>query len=53
MLILRELMVQLGLSAAFKHKILHWDDVTITMKEPSSMLGKSDITRCEMREVVI
>ena len=36
----RDLMVQPVLSADFKSQVLHWDDVTVPMKEPRSLLGK-------------
>ena len=38
MIIGRDLMVQLGLSADFKHQILQWHGVTLPMKEPSSLI---------------
>ena len=38
-----DVMVQLGLSANFKHQFLQWDGVTVPMKAPSCLLGKSDI----------
>ena len=53
MIIGRDLMVQLGILAEFKHKILQWDGAKVPMKEPSCMLGKTDITSHEMCEVVI
>ena len=53
MIIGRDLMVQLGLTANFKRQFLQWYGDTIHMKEPSGLLGKSDLTKREMREVVI
>ena len=47
------LLVQLALLDEFKHQVLHWDGVTVTLKEPRSMLGKSDLTSRDMREVVM
>ena len=53
MIIGRDLMVQLGLSAEFKRQVLQCYDVTVPMKEPRSLLGKSGLTSCEMREVLM
>ena len=44
-------MVQLVLLVDFKCKVLQWDGVTVPMKEPIGMIGKSDLTSHEMREV--
>ena len=49
----RDLMVQLGLTDDFKHQFLQWDGNTVHMKEPRSLLGKSDLTKCKMHEVVM
>ena len=46
-------MVQLGFTADFKPQALQWDDATVHMKEPSSLLGKLDLTKREMRKVVM
>ena len=46
-------MVQLGLSAGFKSKVLQWDGAAVPMKEPSGLIGKSDLTSREMHEVVM
>ena len=40
MIIGHDLMIKLGLSADFKDKFLHWDDVKLTMKEPRCLIGK-------------
>ena len=53
MIIGRDLMVQLGLSANFKRQVLQWDGTTLPMKEPSDLLGKSDLNKREIRKVVI
>ena len=53
MIIGRDLMVQLGLSSNFKLKVLKWDGEPVPVKELSDLLGKSDLTSCEMCEVVI
>ena len=53
MIIGRDLMVKLGLSAEFKLQVLQWDGVTSPMKEPICLLGKSYSTSRKMREVVI
>ena len=39
MIIGRDLMVQLGLTADFKRQVLQWDGTTVPMKEPSGLLG--------------
>ena len=46
-------MVQLGLTADFKRQVFQWDGGAVHMKGPSGLLGKSDLTNREMREVVI
>ena len=53
MIIDHDLMVKLGLTTDFKHKVLQWDGETVPMKEPSGLLGKSDLNKHEMREVVM
>ena len=53
MIIGRDLMVQIGLLADFKLQVLQWDGVTVNMKEPRSLLGKFDLTKREMSEVVM
>ena len=53
MIICRDLMVKLGLTSKFKRQELQWDGATLHMKEPSGLLGKSDINKREMREVVM
>ena len=49
----RDLMVQLGPTSNFKHQVLQWDGATVHMKESRNLLGQSDLTRREMREVVM
>ena len=53
MIIGRDMMVQLGLPDDFKLQVMQWDGVTIPMKEPSSLLWKSDITSREMGKVIM
>ena len=53
MIISLDLMVQLGLTADFKRQVLQWDGATVHMKDPSSFLGKSDLIKHYMRNVVI
>ena len=53
MIIGRDLMVQLGLTADFKRQVLQWDVATVHMKEHISLLGKSDQTKHEMRNVIM
>ena len=38
-------MVQLGLTAGFKRKFLQWEGASLHMKEPISLLHKSDLTK--------
>ena len=45
MIIGRDLMLQLGLAAYFKHKVLQWDGATIHMTEPRGLLGKAKLTK--------
>ena len=42
MIIGRDMMVQLGLTANFKRQVLQWDGTTINMNEFINLLGKSD-----------
>ena len=51
MIIGRDLMVQLGLTADFKHQVLQWYGDTVHMKEPSGLLDKSDLNKREMRKM--
>ena len=53
MIIGRDLMVQSGLTADFKRQVLQWDGANVYMKESRNLLGTSDLTKREMREVVI
>ena len=41
MIISRDLMVQLSLTADFKRQVLRWDGATVHMEEPSSLIGQS------------
>ena len=41
MIIVRDLMIQLGLTADFKRQFLKWNGATESMEEPSSLLGHS------------
>ena len=53
MIIGRDLMVQLGLTANFKRQFLQWYGATVYMKQPSGLLGQSYLTKRNMREVVM
>ena len=53
MIIGRDLMVQLGLTADFKREVLQCNGATVHMKEPRILLGQSNLTKREMREVVM
>ena len=49
----RDPMVQLGPTDNFKLQVLQWGGATVHMKETRSLLGKSDLTKHNMREVVM
>ena len=53
MIIGGDLMVQLGMTADFKRQVIQWYGTTVHMKEPSGLLGQSNLTTHEMREVVM
>ena len=53
MIIGRDLMVQLGLTANFKRQFLKWDGATVHMKYPSNLIGQSNLTKREMCKVVM
>ena len=53
MIIGHDLMVQIGLTSNFKRQVLQWDGATVHMKDPRNLLGKSDLTKRKMREVVM
>ena len=46
-------MVQLGLMADLKRQVLQCDGAAVHMKDPRSFLGKSNLTKRDMREVVM
>ena len=52
-IIVLELMVQIGRTANFKRKVLQWCGAVVPMKETSIFLGQTDSIRCNMREVTI
>ena len=45
------LMVQLGLMSDFKIQFIQWDSAEVTMKDPSGLLGKYDLSKHEIRKV--
>ena len=49
----RDLMVQIVLTDEFKCQVLQWVGATVHMKEPSGWLGKSDLNKRNMYEVVM
>ena len=53
MIICRDLMVQLGLTTKFKRQVIQWDGAIVYMKESRNLLGKSNLTKREMGEVVM
>ena len=46
-------MVQLGLTDNPKRQALQWDGTTVNTKDSINLLGKSDLTKREMREAVM
>ena len=48
-----DLMVQLDLTANFKHQILLWDGATVPTKELTILLGKSYLSKRKMRKMVM
>ena len=46
-------MVQLGLTANFKRQFLQWDGATVHIKQTRIFLEQSDLTKREMRKVVM
>ena len=53
MIIVYNLMVQLGLSENFKHQFHQWDFATLSMKEPIGMIWQTYLTSCEVRKEVV
>ena len=53
MIIVHDLMVKLGLTSNLKRQLPQWDGITVSMKEPRGLLGKSYLTSREMRVVVM
>ena len=52
MIICHDLMVQLGLVTDFNNKYLAWDDDVVPMKDTRNLLGKTNLTKCDIKEVV-
>ena len=48
-----DLMVQLGLKANFESQILEWDEAVIFKKYQGNFLGQYDLTKHNIREVVM
>ena len=48
-----DLVVQLGLTTDLQRRFPQWYCIQLPMKEPSGLLGKSDLTSREMRVVVM
>ena len=46
-------MVHIGLTDDFKCQVLQWGGATVHSKYRSNLLGQSDLTKHEMREVVM
>ena len=46
-------MVQLGLKANFESQILEWDEAVIFKKYQGNFLGQYDLTKHNIREVVM
>ena len=51
MIVVCDLMVQLRLSADFKHQGHQWDGVAVPMKQLRGLLGQTGLTSREMCEV--
>ena len=51
MIIGRAVMVQLVLTAEFKHQVLQWDGATVMMIKPIGLLGKTYLSKGNMCEV--
>ena len=49
----RDLMVQLGPIFDFKRQSLQWYVATVPMNQPSGMIGESDLSKREMRKVIM
>ena len=45
--------IKLGLTANFKRQLLQWDGATVSMKNHSCRIGKSDLSERKMREVEV
>ena len=46
-------MTKIGPLADFNYIVLQWDGIIVPMKEPSSLLCKTDLTSHEMHEVAM
>ena len=53
MIIGRDLVVHIGLLDDSNLQVLQINGAIVTMKEPSGSQGQSDLTSCDMREVVM
>ena len=53
MIVGHDLMVQLGLTDDLKRQFLKWYGATVPMKEPSSQLRKPNLSKHNMRKVVL
>ena len=53
MIIFYDLMVKLDLLADYQRQLLQWDGITVPMKEPIGLLGKSYLTNRNMHELVM
>ena len=49
----RDLMIKIALTAYFQRQSLKWYVATVPIKEPSGLLGKLDLSKHEMREVLM
>ena len=53
LIILQYLVVTLSLTVCVKWKLPSWDDAVVTIKYPIDFLVKSNLTKYNMRKVVI
>ena len=46
-------MVQVGLTVYFKRRVLYWDNAILPMKESINFLGKYNLSKRKIGEVVV
>ena len=53
MIIVINLMVELDLKAYFGRQITEWNKTMVLMNDPGNLIGQLDLTKREIREVVM